>query len=214
MTDVTLNEPGGLVSALSDEIVSSSDGQSQGWMVSFADLMALLLTFMVLGFSMNKVDDVMWAEVAGGLGLAFMGEGSAQSVSTIKAPDVRQSGMEARYAADLLVRRVDSLSESDVEVTPVGVLVDITATDISELAGVLMHMEDPVTIQITGYMATDAKPIQRQLAWERALAEAVNRKVLLMEAGLRIQPMLTVVLTHEAQDGYRTGLLLSGEGQL
>ena len=188
--------------------LDGDEEKPQSWMVSFADLMALLLTFMVVAFSMNAVDDGLWADMSEGLGLAFAGGGEVTSVRQDPKTPISVSTLDAEYMADLLVARVTSLTPSAVEVEGNQVRVALEGADLASVAQVLSRMEEPVTLEVSGALGSDAKPVQRQLAWERALREAVRLRNVMSAQGLEVSPALSVDLSLKGDEAMQSYLVL------
>lgn len=105
------------------DIANSDKGhhvQSQSWMLTFADLLSLLLTFFVLIFSMNSVQKEEWQEVVQSLTKEF-NPTRAQSVSVpenaLDATRVfRSSSLSLEYVMTVLGPHIRASAFGDADV--------------------------------------------------------------------------------------------------
>lgn len=84
----------------------SSDGGTPGWMVTFADLMSLLLTFFILLFSMSNVDEEKFDSAAQSIQGAFGGIGIYDR-NTSKTPV--SNSMEENIEIDVKKEEIENM---------------------------------------------------------------------------------------------------------
>lgn len=166
----------------------AADG-TQTWMISFADLMAILLTFMVMGYSMAPVDDAVWSSLTGGLASSF-GKIAPQEDDTL-SPDLL-ARIDGDYAATYLVSRLPGLSENDIQRQGSEYFVDVVKGDWAAIAEALSRLDEPFALEVVGRLPIDGSQVQGQIAWERTLAEGLQLRDRLKGAGLESTPDLRV----------------------
>lgn len=120
------------------------------WMVTFADLVALMLTFFVLMFAMSHVERYKWQSLvrslAGSLDSIRSVDDAKPAIAFQIDQDAPTPGTDLNYLAPLILRRTETdpaLSESIVRhdadrvvlSLPADVLFDAGATDIPARAG-------------------------------------------------------------------------------
>ena len=120
------------------------------WMVTFADLVALMLTFFVLMFAMSHVERYKWQSLvrslAGSLDSIRSVDDAKPAIAFQIDQDAPAPGTDLNYLAPLILRRTETdpaLSESIVRhdadrvvlSLPADVLFDAGATDIPARAG-------------------------------------------------------------------------------
>lgn len=189
-----------------------AEGSGQSWMVSFADLMALLLTFMVVGFSMKQIDGGLWEDVSSGLNQAFAGRGEIQTARI--APEIAGGGIghEAAYVMELISARVPSLPADDIVLRKDGVAVRLGEVNLGELSELLSYLEMQVTLEVMSPLALEDNPVQQQLAWERAMQHSLQLSSEMATHGLSRDPDLMFSLSGAARGGPETWLVVNRAG--
>ncbi|WP_448188906.1 flagellar motor protein MotB [Azospirillum sp. sgz301742] len=175
------------------------------WLISFTDLMSLLLAFFVLMFSMAEPQAQRWAKMAQGL--------SARSTAT--RPSDAQPVLSTAFNAATLE------AESSINLDYLGALLHGQVADMPELAGVQVTREDDRVviglssdvlfeknapmfsprgrrvlyllgavvgrignrIEVVGH--AEREDVPPELAWERSLGRAVAVSMALREHGYR-----------------------------
>ena len=187
------------------------EGSGQSWMVSFADLMALLLTFMVVGFSMKQIDGGLWDDVTTGLNQAFAGGSEVQFARV--APTLEHGGAETTpgYVLELMRARLPNLSEDAIAFRSDGVGIQLADVNLAELAEVLTHLDLPVRLDVQGPMSMDDDPIRLRLAWERAMQHALHVSSEFAAHGLAPESALSVSLSGNASETSSTWLIIGNK---
>lgn len=188
--------------------VQPTSAGRQVWMVSFADLMAILLTFMVVAFSTKEMAPTSWQNVSQSMQDAF--EREAGPVAHKRAPDLRN-------VIRLIEDSFPALAEAGgVVATPAGVELDlagisVNAEDLAGLAGILNVADRSLVVRVIAPL-TEEKPtsVQRLLAWEKGLTEAFDLRAMLMAEGVARQPRISVSVAEEQAAG--AVLLIESEG--
>ena len=80
---------------MEDEVKKSDGGGTPGWIVTFADLMSLLLTFFILLLSFAELNATKFRKVSGSLKMAF----GVQRVSIFDEPPKGSSFIKAEHRA-------------------------------------------------------------------------------------------------------------------
>lgn len=178
---------------------SGGDGGTPGWMVTFADLMSLLLTFFILLFSMSNVDSEKFDTAAQSIQGAFGGSGifdkngkmlvSADEDGNLKI-DAKQEDIEnmhSRVSKYLSSKNLNN--EVSVNIDEKGVYFDIKEAVLfdsgsaeikesgmrvlKELAGLIRDINNEIMIE--GH--TDNIPINNNKYssnWELSTARAIS----------------------------------------
>ena len=147
------------------------------WMVTFADLVALMLTFFVLMFAMSHVERYKWQSLvrslAGSLDSIRSVDDSKPAIAFQIDQEVPVPGKDINYLAPLISRRIEAdpaLSESIVRhdadrvvlSLPADVLFDRGATKILERAGATVYAVGSLLrtldnrVEVHGYVSPPA----------------------------------------------------------
>lgn len=184
--------------------VSLRRGEGQAWMVTFTDLIALMLTFFVMLFAMMKVDEQHWQGLTASLAERLDGiEGPAialpryarDSEATALAP-----ATDLDYLSALIGARLEQRGDAaayGVERGADGLVVSLptrlafapgdsepraaAAAAMTALAGTLRHLENRV--ELAGYAEPGESAAPHASTWELSLLRALAVAVLLREAG-------------------------------
>ncbi|NVJ97544.1 MAG: OmpA family protein [Alphaproteobacteria bacterium] len=177
------------------------------WMLTFADLLSLLLTFFVLVFSMNSVQFDSWKAVVRTMSDEFNPNRPQVSVTEHETPpsilQARQSGLRLNYLEAVFKRHFNKLPQfqtGQVHRFEDRIFISIPATVLFErkealpnesaveglraLAGVLVQVRNK--IQVTAH--TDKAPVANRLFrsnWELSLTRARVVAGILADAGYR-----------------------------
>jgi len=172
----------------------SSDATSASWMLTFADLLSLLLTFFVLLFSMSTVDYDSWKAVVSTMTNEFNPKRPQIDVTPHEMPDYLKqtsaAGLNLNYLKSILARSIDthaSLAGSVVTRDGNQVIISIPANilfkkkdtelvtgavlPLKQLAGTLVQIQNK--IKVAGH--TDSVPISNlryRSNWELSMARA------------------------------------------
>lgn len=177
------------------------------WLLTYADLITLLLVFFIVLYSISQVDQQKYIALANALRQALLAQYSGNAVipTAVHPVDVPQNMPEEAAAAQLAARLREALAksgsgvEAQVEVSPAGVVVHFTADSVFfekasaelrpafrkallSIAPVLAGIPNPVRVE--GY--TDNEPLHSPLyptAWELSAARATNVVRFLTEEG-------------------------------
>jgi MotA/MotB-like proton-channel complex protein len=197
------------------------DEPSKTWMVSFADLMAILLTFMVIGFSTSKVEEPVWDGISDSVRTVFGGVPSSEALlDQDHWKKMTSRGLAASYVADLLIDRIPELNTEPVtlEVTDEGVELDMTKLlgnekVISEIVEILTRIDNDLIVKVRAEEpGTKASEIERLLAWEQAMSDAAVVREALMGKGLVTVPRLSVELSEKVSVGARVVIASNRNG--
>ncbi len=170
----------------------SSSGGSPVWLITFADLIGLMLCFFVMIFSMSTIEEGTWQRVVGALDNGptdrSVRADNPAVVDRNMSATLTAEGRDVGYLAALLQRR---LSE-DSALRPIGllarddrVLLLLPAAKLfdgpllSALVGMLRNV--PNRIVVDGYVDPAARDVARfTAAWAEALsrADAISRSLL------------------------------------
>ncbi|HVJ51082.1 MAG TPA: flagellar motor protein MotB [Aliidongia sp.] len=152
-----------------------------GWMITFADLLSLLLAFFVLMFATTSVEQKDWQRVVQPISTYLTGRTIAPPQSS-ETPPVGKARLDLDYVAALLERlAADSkpLAGATVERAEHMVLFHLPAaamtgppTALGDLARLLASFDNRVEIRVHG--VPDPDPHAAPMAdWRRVLARAV-----------------------------------------
>lgn len=178
---------------------------NDNWMIIFADLLALLLTFFVLMFSMNSVQVSKWEAVVASLSEHLNAEKAQimdQDWKNIETALVKQKQAlslpylkkvfedKLQYDAILSRSRVDLLDDRLVIALPADLIFELGSSKLSEDAyasmkelGAALHM---VQNKITVVGHTDPEPtsgVRYPTNWELSLVRAISVSNMIKEAG-------------------------------
>lgn len=179
-------------------------GEGQAWMVTFTDLIALMLTFFVMLFAMMKVEEQSWRGVTASLAEHLDGiegprvalpryERDSEATPLAPATDLDYltalvgSRLEARSdagayrvergAASLVVRLPFRLAFAPGDSEPRAA----AAATMVALADILRHLDNRV--ELAGYAGADDPAAPYASAWELSLVRAAAVAAILREAG-------------------------------
>lgn len=190
----------------------------QTWMVSFADLMAILLTFMVISFSTKEISDVPWQQMSRSMLETF----SVTTASEAPALTRGSTGSVASDASDEVVAELiadrfpDLGSTGGVKVTARGVEIDVAgAPDAGEasqrVTRYLVSLDRDMLVSVVASLpGPNPGSVQRTLAWENGLTAALELRSRLLEQGLSRRPDVQVTMGH---GGGRTTLVVKSAGR-
>lgn len=173
-----------------------------GWMITLADLMALMLTFFVLLFSMQRIETGRWSSLREALEMSFDGKASKPAVLTPEEAPSRAgrdpaSASATAYYASVLRDNLASLGPGlQVSATgstvmiglPDSILVSAPGADGEETAAVnalaeqLQRLGRDITLLGIARARDDAR--NAAIRWEQALALAVSLSRRLRAAGV------------------------------
>lgn len=196
-----------MVSNKRSRTVSTELTSGNAWMLTFADLLSLLLTFFVLVFSMNTVKFDNWAAVVRTMSDEFNPNRPAVSPTKHETPtsvmQVKAKGLKLAYMREVLARNMQQIplfqsahvylvNDQVVISIPASVLFDrkrATPTGdaveaLRALTGVLIQVRNK--IQVAGH--TDQAPVANQLFrsnWELSLTRARVIAGIIADAGYR-----------------------------
>ncbi len=177
------------------------------WLITFTDVMALMLTFFVLLYAMSKPVEKEWVEVTASLGSHFSKEyarpynkGSQDAVSIDKIP--QSKALDLGYLEGLITRLLEQKEIKDVMIfqntdrliisLPSELLFKSGSAEVKlegkkalfAIAGVLSRIKN--RLEIVGH--TDPAPITSSTAryntnWRLSLARGANISSVLQELG-------------------------------
>ena len=177
------------------------------WLITFTDVMALMLTFFVLLYAMAKPMEEEWVEVTASLGSHFSKEfshpynkGSQDAVSIDKVP--QSKALDLGYLEGLITKLIENNEISDVLIfqnadrliisLPSELLFSSGSADVKlegkkalfAIAGGLSRIRN--RLEIVGH--TDPAPVTSNTAryrtnWQLSLARASNVALVLQELG-------------------------------
>lgn len=180
---------------------ASEQAGRQAWMVSFADLMAILLTFMVIAFSTKEMKTTSWRDMS-------------QSMQGVFRTEVRSAAATRRSAIgdDDVARLVEEMfpdlaAIGSVKLTRHGVEVDLDAVAVdyeglADLADMLSSLDRSLLVSVTAPLPSgNPTSIQRILAWERGLTDAFVLRSQLADKNLSREPRISVSVAAKEKAG-------------
>ena len=180
---------------------ASEQAGRQAWMVSFADLMAILLTFMVIAFSTKEMKTTSWRDMS-------------QSMQSVFRTEVRSAAATRRSAIgdDDVARLVEEMfpdlaAIGNVKLTRHGVEVDLDAVvvddeGLADLADLLSSLDRSLLVSVTAPLPSgNPTSIQRILAWERGLTDAFVLRSELADKNLSREPRISVSVAAKEKAG-------------
>lgn len=180
---------------------ASEQAGRQAWMVSFADLMAILLTFMVIAFSTKEMKTTSWRDMS-------------QSMQGVFRTEVRSAAATRRSAIgdDDVARLVEEIfpdlaAIGSVKLTRHGVEVDLDAVAVddeglADLADLLSSLDRSLLVSVTAPLPSgNPTSIQRILAWERGLTDAFVLRSQLADKNLSREPRISVSVAAKEKAG-------------
>ena len=191
-------------------ITASEQAGRQTWMISFADLMAILLTFMVIVFSTKEMKSVSWLDMSQSMQGVFRGDSKSAAAT-------RRSAAGDDYVARLVGELFLDLARADgVRLTRRGVEVDLNGVaarpeGLADLADLLISLDRSLLIEVAGPLPS-GKPtsIQRTLAWEKGLTDAYALRSQLVAEGISREPGISVSVAEAKKSGATLVLAKSG----
>ena len=179
---------------------------SASWLLTFTDLVALLLAFFVMLFAMSKVDLRKWQNLTEALARGLNSVRQESAVAPHHSLDIHMaeltSGQDLDYLAGILSER---LSGTPTAAPPAAVEIrrfadrlvvslPVAAVDagrgaavkngiLFELAGVLRQVRN--RIEVVGYAGADETADKRASPWELALRRAIGAAEGLRASGYR-----------------------------
>lgn len=184
---------------------------SQTWMISFADLMAILLTFMIVAYSTREIQPASWQSVSQSLQGVFDDDFPMEGTPSIGDRFESLHVIDDASIVTLVEELFPNAGEvNTVQLTPQGVEIDLKAIatnvdGLSDLAVVLTRMDRPLLVRVlTPQLSDGSTSIQRVLAWEKGLADAFARRSELMAEGLLQAPRISVSIA----EGNHVGTML------
>ena len=179
----------------------------QVWMVTFTDLVALMLTFFVLLFSMSRMDEVAWQNLKNALAVSLDRVGDFKVPIPDEELDINRithvPGDDLRYLASVLrehMAEVPTLAASPIEnlddrlvlSLQVGRLFAGPGQELTGAGGELLFAIGGMLaslgnrIEVAGYVAAlDGGPLSAANDWQRSLAQAQAVADGLIAAGYR-----------------------------
>lgn len=185
-----------------------STGSPNAWMVTFTDLVALMLTFFVLLYSMSSLDVVKWQNLTGSL---------AESLDTVEESSVVQPkaqldivpvrsvpGTDLDYLANVLTERLEDdevlkdaafVNRGDrlIVSLPDALLFEENSRELgsnaertmSALGGIFRSLSN--SVEIISYPVESSKPdavsAEKEAVWTQTLGRAIHLARLLEESG-------------------------------
>jgi chemotaxis protein MotB len=160
------------------------------WLVSFADLMSILVTFFVMLYSTTDVQPETWEALREGLAEG-LGQSASQAIepsSVIRAPAGEAIGVNLDYLAVLLEERI-AAEGGEAEITVVRrsdrIIIALAARDLfvpahvsvsdeaarrlARIAGLLTHVRN--RIEVTAF-SPDLQRGRAESAWEISIGRA------------------------------------------
>lgn len=180
---------------------ASEQAGRQAWMVSFADLMAILLTFMVIVFSTKEMKTLSWRDMSQSMQGVFRTEVRSAAVTRRSAIG---DGDVARLVEEMFP---DLAATGSVKLTRHGVEVDLDAVaandeGLADLADLLSSLDRSLLVSVTAPLSSrNPTSVQRILAWERGLTEAFVLRSQLMDQDLSREPRISVSVAAKESAG-------------
>lgn len=174
------------------ESTATRRSKRQTWMVSFADLMAILLTFMVMTFSTKELGDTSWKSMNQSMKVAFGSPLVSDTRTNAPTPISLLAGISSDgVVAELIEARFPGLAaDGNVRITRDGVEVGLEnfssdASALDSLAGYLVSLNKPLTVKVeTSLSGSKTGSVQRTLAWEKGVSTAFDLRIRLVDQHL------------------------------
>ena len=168
---------------LDDPETAPRHSMAPGWMITFADLLSLLLTFFVLVFATTTVEQKDWQRVVQPISAYLTGR--TITAPNVAAPETAQAKLDLAYIATLLDRLVADVpalagaqlvrgEHALVLTLPSGKSwIGGAAPPLADLARLLAGLDNRIEITLHG--GTDPSPHARPVEdWRRALQERLG----------------------------------------
>jgi len=166
---------------LDDPETAPPRSMAPGWMITFADLLSLLLTFFVLVFATSSIEQKDWQRVVQPISAYLTGR--TITAPQVAAPEPVQAKLDLAYIATLLQRLVadvPALAGAQVmreehalvlTLPPGKSWIGGAAPPLADLARLLAGLDNRIEITLHG--GTDPSPHARPVEdWRRALQGA------------------------------------------
>lgn len=172
------------------------------WLVTFTDLVALLLTFFVLMFSMTKIDETRWRGLTRSLASAFEaaveGRVSRPAIDYQQPSSVPDLGINLGYLAPVVLEQLSAeptLAHALIRRLPDRLVISLPAdrlfapasarftaegeATVFAIGGIVRSIQNVLTVEVVGVGAARSDVDY----WSRALARAQALAVTLRESG-------------------------------
>ncbi len=183
-------------------------GSPNAWMVTFTDLVALMLTFFVLLYSMSSLDVVKWQNLTGSLAESLDSVEESEVVEPKAQLDIKPvrsvPGTDLDYLSNVLFERLEDdeiLKDAGfvnqgnrlIVSLPDALLFEENSLElglkaertISALGGVFRSLSN--SVEIVGYptedLKTDAANAEKEAVWTETLGRAIHLARLLEDTG-------------------------------
>ncbi len=204
----TLPQPVRIVRPLAAGAIVRPAGSPNAWMVTFTDLVALMLTFFVLLYSMSSLNEVKWQNLTGSLAESLDSLEESKVVAPKAHLDIRPvrsvPGTDLDYLANVLSERLNAdaifgdirfsnQQERLVISLPEGLILDQETGEVGAnaeramfaLGGVFRSISN--SVEIVSY-PIDERPAatsreSREAVWIAALRRSIHLARLLEDAG-------------------------------
>jgi chemotaxis protein MotB len=193
---------------MDDNMIPAPEPPSMAWLLTFADLVSLLITFFVLLFSMKAVDESQWDALVGELQGIFSvekpvfdtrptSEYTIEKVQVAEADNLTylENLLRTRFNSDPVLSAVKTVRDRDQNrlhiVVPSALLFASGSADLNvqgqtamrSLADIMRHLDNRV--EIAGH--TDPMPVYTQTYptnWELAMMRSINVAQIMEQRGV------------------------------
>lgn len=153
------------------------------WLITFVDLVGILLAFFLLQYAMSRFDEARWNQYFGATANTLAMGADREDRDAALTAEMLAGNLDAGYLAALLRDRIAAAALSDIEVSAVAgkVAIDLRRLPnggVAPLEALLRRLPVSVGVQIAVRDAADAKQ------WQDAFAEAGLIAGALRRAGL------------------------------
>jgi chemotaxis protein MotB len=158
----------------------TSPAMAPGWMITFADLLSLLLAFFVLMFATTSVDQKEWERAVQPISTYLTGR-TIQAAEVTLAPVADKARLDLAYLATLIEGQAPALAGAKVERDEHAIIVSLRANAVwhgvepaplADLARLLSSIDN--RIEVVAHVGADPSPNAVAAAdWHRALDQAI-----------------------------------------
>ncbi len=199
---------------MDDVDVEEQEAGAPAWVVTFGDMMSLLLTFFVMLLSFSDVDKVAFAQIMGSLKDAFGVQTLVIETNPVRGPKVMPVHIEGNASGEGLLDRLnsimpgafaggDKIKEGEAQVTvsfPGKVLfpsgeAELNPAFLATLDAIAALMKEDVTLNLKVFGHTDSRPINTprfRSNWELSGARASSVITELIGRGLNPRRLMAV----------------------
>lgn len=188
----------------------------QAWLISFVDLISLLLSFMILVFAAARLESNEWRDLAQGIRTTFGGPDwmtPDRSLPPTQEPGIGLPTLDLGYLAVVVEARLGSgptalrvrLDGNRLRITPPPL--DANPSPLRQLGAILGHVGNALTIDVRVPSGATGAPLPTT-EWEIALNGGIDVAAALIEGGVAPNQIAVFATseTHTAPEATTDGI--------